>query len=303
MLRTPLKDVATDEFKFVHVPSAKLDRAPVFFRNPGDQLGDWLVMPSKRKAVQPTRPKVNFIGIDFHDIGYAAALETLLDRVDGPEFQYVVTPNVDHVITRLHPESGRALEDAYDNADLILCDSRVLSLMASLSNIQLSPVPGSDMTYSMLQSFKPGTSVAVVGGTPGMKAKLQELYPHLAWSFMHPPMGILKSEKLQREICDFVVDTAAAVTFFAIGAPQSEIICNQIKRSKKASGLALCVGASLEFITGEKTRAPLWMRKLRFEWLHRLICEPQRLAHRYLWKGPRIFVEWARWSRARNKAA
>jgi len=55
--------------------------------------------------------------------------------------------------------------------------------------------------------------------------------------------------------------------------------------------VALCVGATLDFLAGEKARAPAWMRRLRLEWLHRMLSEPRRLAARYLegaWVFPRL---------------
>ncbi len=42
------------------------------------------------------------------------------------------------------------------------------------------------------------------------------------------------------------------------------------------------VGASLSFLTGHMTRAPLLLQKLGLEWAHRLAHEPTRLARRYL---------------------
>jgi UDP-N-acetyl-D-mannosaminuronic acid transferase (WecB/TagA/CpsF family) len=49
------------------------------------------------------------------------------------------------------------------------------------------------------------------------------------------------------------------------------------------------VGASLNFITGREKRAPHWMQQLALEWLFRLAQDPQRLANRYLVRGPRFF--------------
>jgi UDP-N-acetyl-D-mannosaminuronic acid transferase (WecB/TagA/CpsF family) len=67
-----------------------------------------------------------------------------------------------------------------------------------------------------------------------------------------------------------------------------------LKQRGKARGLALCVGASLNFLTGEERRAPSWMRRCGVEWLYRLLQDPRRLAARYLWRGPRVFGIMAR---------
>ena len=62
-----------------------------------------------------------------------------------------------------------------------------------------------------------------------------------------------------------------------------------------AGGTGLCIGASVEFVTGAKRRAPRWMQRLGVEWLHRLLSEPGRLWRRYLVEGPRIFAMAWRW--------
>ena len=42
------------------------------------------------------------------------------------------------------------------------------------------------------------------------------------------------------------------------------------------------VGAAFDFHAGTKAQAPVWMRRAGLEWLFRLLCEPRRLARRYL---------------------
>jgi exopolysaccharide biosynthesis WecB/TagA/CpsF family protein len=58
----------------------------------------------------------------------------------------------------------------------------------------------------------------------------------------------------------------------------------------------LCIGASVDFLTGKQQRAPVWIQKAGFEWLHRLLSDPRRLASRYLLECPRIFylIWWGR---------
>ena len=46
------------------------------------------------------------------------------------------------------------------------------------------------------------------------------------------------------------------------------------------------IGAFFDFLAGEVTRAPLWIRHLRLEWLYRLWLEPARLWRRYVVGNP-----------------
>ncbi len=65
----------------------------------------------------------------------------------------------------------------------------------------------------------------------------------------------------------------------AFGNPKQEQF---IARFGDRLGIAVMigVGGSLDFIVGEKRRAPEWMQRTGFEWLHRAATEPRRLAGR-----------------------
>ena len=84
----------------------------------------------------------------------------------------------------------------------------------------------------------------------------------------------------------------------AVAMPQQEILALRVAQAGGAVGVGLCIGASLDFLTGRKARAPLWMRKASLEWLHRLLSEPKRLWRRYLVEGPRIFLLTMKWRRS-----
>jgi hypothetical protein len=75
----------------------------------------------------------------------------------------------------------------------------------------------------------------------------------------------------------------------AVGAPQQEALAQQLKARGIARGLALCIGASINFLTGDERRAPLWMQHCGMEWSFRLMQAPGRMAKRYLVRGPRVF--------------
>jgi N-acetylglucosaminyldiphosphoundecaprenol N-acetyl-beta-D-mannosaminyltransferase len=52
--------------------------------------------------------------------------------------------------------------------------------------------------------------------------------------------------------------------------------------------LSLGLGATLEFLAGEKTRSPAWMSRWGLEWFYRLGQEPGRLFYRYLVRDMRF---------------
>jgi exopolysaccharide biosynthesis WecB/TagA/CpsF family protein len=104
-----------------------------------------------------------------------------------------------------------------------------------------------------------------------------------------PPMGFIKSDDEVQKCVDFVAKTQAPLVFFAVGMPQQEILARHIADHSQLRGIGLCIGASIDFLTGKQRRAPVWLQKIGLEWLHRLLSDPRRLASRYLIECPRIF--------------
>lgn len=292
----PAQQVGPDPLRKLKRPGAK----GVFFEKPTETFdAEFVVVPEPGYPATPDFPRQEFIGIRFHKTTLEPLLDYLVSQLDSPEFRYVVTPNVDHIVSLTGSEADSDMRSAYDDADLLVCDSRVLSQLAKRSGIELPAVPGSDITARLLEILPAHTSVAVVGGTGPVHEQLRKKYPQFQWRFCEPPMDVIRDVEAQDAICDFLCTAAADVSFIAIGAPQSEIVCHRMKTRQAGRGLALCIGASLEFICGEKKRAPIWMQRASCEWLFRLLSEPHRLAHRYLVKGPKIFFVWHKWRAAR----
>ena len=241
--------------------------------------------------------RTQFLGIDFDRFDDAAAADAILRSCREEAFAYVVTPNVDHMVKLHNRATDKDLWTAYREADMCLCDSRILQALARRSGVELPLVTGSDLTLGLLERLSDRTdlSIAVVGGNAALELALAELYPRLRWMHHVPPMGVLANKAAQDEIVAFVERARADLILFAIGAPQSELLCRRISLAGNARGVALCTGASLEFVTGAKRRAPLLLQRLKLEWLFRLLSEPTRLWRRYLIEGPAIFRIWYRW--------
>lgn len=75
------------------------------------------------------------------------------------------------------------------------------------------------------------------------------------------------------------------VLLVAMGVPRQELwIARHI--DARHCTLPIAVGALLDFLSGAIPRAPLWMRRLKLEWLFRLWIEPGRLWRRYVVGNP-----------------
>jgi exopolysaccharide biosynthesis WecB/TagA/CpsF family protein len=228
----------------------------------------------------------NVLDIDDYELGEARAIVTAFG---SDRFGYVVTPNVDHVIRHYQDPEFRAL---YAQAAYVFLDSHFLAHIVGLLKRRRHRVsPGSDLTAAVMSSvLKPSDVAVMVGGTAQQAQELRARYGLKALHHINPPMNFIRDE-VAVESCLRAIEARSPFRFcfLAIGSPQQEIIAKKLKERGVARGLALCVGASIDFITGAEKRAPPWMRKSGFEWLFRLMQNPKRLAKRYLLRGPRIF--------------
>jgi N-acetylglucosaminyldiphosphoundecaprenol N-acetyl-beta-D-mannosaminyltransferase len=229
----------------------------------------------------------HFLGCRFDRGSIEDAVEHIMAETGG-SFKYVVTPNVHHMVRLL--ENPAALQSLYERAWRVFCDSRVLSRLAWFSGLRLPVVTGSDLTARIIaRAGEQRLTIALVGPTAGAGATLENRYPGLNVVLHTPPMGFITSGHEVQKCVDFVVKAQVPLIFLAVGAPQQEILAGHIADHPQAQGVGLCVGASIDFLTGKQCRAPVWVQNAGLEWLHRLLSDPRRLASRYLIECPRVF--------------
>jgi N-acetylglucosaminyldiphosphoundecaprenol N-acetyl-beta-D-mannosaminyltransferase len=241
-----------------------------------------------------TDKSVCFLGLRF-DTGSIEEVARNILAETHDRFRYIVTPNVHHMVRML--EDPVTLRPLYEGAWRVFCDSRVLSRLARVSGLRLPVITGSDLTADLIaRAAKHGLTIAVVGPTGAACAQLQDKYPGLNVVSHTPKMGFVRSELEVRKCVDFVVKAQAPLVFLAVGRPQQEILASRIADHPLARGVGLCIGASIDFLTGAQHRAPVWVQKVGLEWSYRLISDPRRFARRYLLESPRIFyfvcLEW-----------
>lgn len=197
------------------------------------------------------------------------------------KFTYVVTPNVDHVI-RLYKEPE--LKHLYDDASYTTCDSRILrSILKIQGHGDINVIPGSDLTEVLFSYvIDSHDKVAVLGADQIYIDRLVEQYELKNLVHYNPPMGFINDEDEVEKSLQFLEKSQANYYFLAVGSPRQEVIANMLKKRGKCGGVGFCIGASILFLTGGEPRAPYIIQRMSLEWLFRMICNPRRLAVRYL---------------------
>jgi exopolysaccharide biosynthesis WecB/TagA/CpsF family protein len=238
-----------------------------------------------RSAAQGRTARLRFEFDDYDLDGFGpVAAKFGMDR-----YGYVVTPNADHLIRLSEDGSFRAL---YASAAYVLLDSRFLAhLLRWARRIRLPVCTGSDLTAKLLgEMVAADDRVVLIGGTDLQAQAIRERYGLRALAHLAPPMGFIRDAEAVERCLQFVeAHSPFRFCLLAVGSPQQEVLARQLQLRGTARGLAVCVGASIDFLTGVERRAPRWVQRAGIEWLFRLAQAPRRLGHRYLVRGPRVF--------------
>ncbi|MGE8486274.1 MAG: WecB/TagA/CpsF family glycosyltransferase [Pseudomonas sp.] len=196
----------------------------------------------------------------------------------------VVTPNVDHVVMLdRRPE----IKSIYLKADYFFADGWPIVFASNILNKRIPErVTGADlMPELLLLANNSKMKVFIVGGFPGEESniysKLKQLYPDVNLSIYSPANGFKNGSQDSDKIIEQINFKRPDMVFVCIGYPRQEVWAIQNKELLQAN-LVLCVGAALDFIVGKVKRAPITVRKLKMEWLWRLLSDPKRLWRRYI---------------------
>jgi N-acetylglucosaminyldiphosphoundecaprenol N-acetyl-beta-D-mannosaminyltransferase len=246
---------------------------------------------------------IEMFGITIHKFSMNGAIDVLQEwlQFGGNDCKYVVTPNVDHVVLL---EKNPAFKQAYDHAAMVVADGRPVVLASRILGKALpETVPGSDLVPNIFERFQQQQlplRIYLLGAMPGVgevaAANIKATWPMVeVVGILSPDFGFEKDPAYCDRICQSVAEAKADLLVIGLGAPKQEIWVDK-HAHKLPVKVALCVGATIDFLAGNKPRAPMWMRKFGLEWLHRMCSEPKRLVKRYAVDAiifPRLFIrEW-----------
>ena len=217
-------------------------------------------------------------------------MRRVVARSEGP-FAYVVTPNAPHVVM-VH-EDPATFRPIYRRAWMSLCDSQILRALARLTGLGLPLVTGSDLAARLLDDQNAATPAAgrrrllVVGPDERLVEELRARYPRAQIESLPAPQGLAHRVDLRLEVVAECLARNWDICLLCLGCPAQELVAAAIAGSGRRTGVALCVGAALDFAAGRKARAPGSMQRLGLEWAFRLVSEPRRLWRRYLVQAQR----------------
>jgi N-acetylglucosaminyldiphosphoundecaprenol N-acetyl-beta-D-mannosaminyltransferase len=199
---------------------------------------------------------------------------------------HVMTPNSEMLVEASRNVKFRTL---LQTRDLNLPDSAGLLMMARWTRQSLPErVTGVDTVIALCRELTEETPVFLLGGKPGVAEhaaeKLMRENPRLRITgcFAGSP-----SDADVAEILDQIRKAAPHLLLVAFGAPLQDLWIEKHKKEFPSVRVAMGVGGTFDFLAGTQVRAPLWMQRLRIEWLWRLSQEPRRFKR--IWRAVVIF--------------
>ncbi len=235
---------------------------------------------------------------DAESIDHVA--DALLEGFRGKPNQLplVVTPNVDILVTLEDADSS--IVDTVERAAVVLADGQPLVSFSHLAGDRLAAkLAGSDLTAVMWPQLALSNRSTFAVCARGHVGKILE-EGHRNFSWMQAPMlpadagSVIDAFAWDCIQQMWRMDEIPEFVFLGLGFPKDILVARSILEQwpdwAGEPPVILAVGASLEFIAGVKKRAPKVFQQLGIEFVHRILSEPRRMAHRYLVKDSRFLV-------------
>lgn len=182
--------------------------------------------------------------------------------------------------------SVRGFREMLNRADIVYADGIGLEIAARAQGERIREnLTGTDFLPKVLRfASEKNWSVYFLGGEEdvarraGERAK-REL-PTLQLAGWHH--GFFSDTE---ELIGGINRAGPVLLFVGLGSPLQERWVHE-NRGRLNCRIVITVGGFFDFYSGCTMRAPVWMRRMRMEWLFRLLCDPVRMFSRYVLGNP-----------------
>jgi N-acetylglucosaminyldiphosphoundecaprenol N-acetyl-beta-D-mannosaminyltransferase len=196
----------------------------------------------------------------------------------------LVTPNAGHLTNIFDdPELG----EIYSTAELSLIDGWPIAIAAkNASKLKITRVTGSDLLPELFSQLTKELRVGIVGGNNEslIRQSLEKRFPELNIQIIDTSQWTNSVYDIRR-LRELVQYNALSIVLLCLGHPKQELLAKELRNYDWAGSRPdwiMCVGATIDFLTGEQKRAPKAFQKIGLEWFFRLITNPKKFTQRYL---------------------
>lgn len=228
--------------------------------------------------------RMEFLNIKIDNLTMEEALQRVDFFVSEGTCRYIVTPNLDHIVTL---EKDPVFAEVYKNADLILADGKPLLWISRwLKHPIKEKLSGSDLFPRICQlAAEKEYKVFLLGAAEGVAAtaaeKLRKKYTGLRIVGTYSPKYDFEGNQEELAHIKSLIHMAQPdILGVALGSPKGEKFI-YAHLQEYGVPLSISIGATLDFEAGKIRRAPKWVSEIGMEWLFRITQDPKRMIKRY----------------------
>jgi N-acetylglucosaminyldiphosphoundecaprenol N-acetyl-beta-D-mannosaminyltransferase len=231
---------------------------------------------------------VNVLGVGISVLNLQTALDEIAAAIREKRKGYICITGVHGVIESQSDENFRRI---LNGAFLCTPDGMPMVWMGKIhGHAEMRRVYGPDLmldvcAWSENNSYRHFFFGGAEGVAEKLRDKLKARFPKLqmvgCYTPPFRPLNAVEEKSLQEMIRAVKPD----ILWVGLSTPKQEKFMAEFLPKLDVT-LMVGVGAAFDFHAGRVRQAPRWMQRSGLEWLFRLLCEPRRLAKRYLKNNP-----------------
>lgn len=224
--------------------------------------------------------KLNILGVKIDNLTKEEVLGKIYDFLSSNNHHQIVTVNPEFIMAAQHDEEFKAI---LNKADLSVADGVGIKFAAKRFGQKLEArITGVDLIFEIANiAEQQNKSVYFLGAKHNIAEitalKLLEKHPKLKIAGYESGYRHWWRKFSNEKLIELIRRSKTDILFVAFHFPRQDKWVYYNLPKMPSVKLAMGVGGSFDYISGNIKRAPKWMRDLGLEWLYRLVREPWRL--------------------------
>lgn len=233
------------------------------------------------------------LGLTFYSFSKNKFYEALINDIKECNNRIdIVTPNVDFIVNAIHDHKFKKI---LNNSSIRIPDGKPIIWASYFLNKRISEkISGSSLLFDLIKNESLNNQrIYLLGGST--RIILEKAIAFVKYSSnckvsgFCPPFGFENDDLIKNKIIEDINHFNPDILIIGLGSPKQEKFL-AYNNEKIKYRISLCLGASIDFLSGTKKMPPEIIKNLGFGWLWRLLSEPKRLWKRYLIKDMKFFL-------------
>jgi len=242
---------------------------------------------ASRAECSPRRECANVLGVPVDALDLDGTITRIAELLQARKKGYVCAASVHGV---LESREDAYVARAFADASIVIPDGRPMVWVARMQGKRtIRQVTGPDLMLTIMSRPEfAQCSHFFYGGKPGVARDLAAVWTHkfpatrVAGTYTPPFRDLTCSEELA--LARALNELQPDFIWIGISAPRQEVLMRRLLPHLR-QGLMFGVGAAFDFHTGRIRDCATWIKRIGFQWLHRLMQDPRRLWRRNLYNS------------------